>query len=66
MEDGMRQDPQTVMRAREIAEFLSVCERTVQRFFTEGKLTRIKLGRRACGARRAEVLALGGDRCSPK
>jgi excisionase family DNA binding protein len=63
MEDYMRNDPDRVMRPGEIAEFLSVCTRTVQRMFADGTLPRIKLGRRACGARRAAVVALvnGGD-----
>jgi excisionase family DNA binding protein len=50
------------MRVNEIAAFLGVCSRTVHRLFTDGRLTKIKLGQRATGARRAEVLALGGDR----
>jgi len=58
MEDYMRSDPERVMRPGEIAEFLSVCTRTVQRMFADGTLPRARLGRRVCGARRADVVAL--------
>lgn len=63
MHEDMRNDPERVMRPAEIAEFLGICIRGVQRKFADGTLPRIKLGRRACGARRADVIALvnGGD-----
>jgi excisionase family DNA binding protein len=61
MEDYMRNDPDRIMRPAEIAQFLSVCARTVQRMLADGTLPRVKLSRRACGARRADVVALADD-----
>jgi hypothetical protein len=58
MEDYLRDDPQRVMRVNEIAAFLGVCSRTVHRLFTDGRLTKIKLGQRAIGARRVRCLPL--------
>jgi predicted DNA-binding transcriptional regulator AlpA len=63
MEDYMRNDPERVMRPAEIAEFLGLGTRQVQRMFADRTLAKIKLGKRACGARRGDVIALvkGGD-----
>jgi excisionase family DNA binding protein len=51
-------DYERVMRPTEIAPFLGVSERTIQRLLKNGTLPRVRIGLRATGARRGDVIAL--------